>query len=32
MRFGVKFRAAEIEALRNVGDFVALIGRKRQAA
>ena len=32
MRFGVKFRTSEIEGLRNVGDFVALIERKRQAA
>lgn len=32
MRFGIKFRAAEIDALRNVGDFVALIDRKRRAA
>lgn len=24
-RFGVRFRTAEFEALRNVGDFVALI-------
>jgi acyl carrier protein len=32
MRFGVKFRTSEIEGLRNVGDFVALIERKRQTA
>jgi acyl carrier protein len=32
MRFGVKFRTSEIEGLRNVGDFVALIKRKRQSA
>ena len=32
MRFGVKFRTSEIEGLRNVGDFVALIERKRQSA
>ena len=32
MRFGVKFGTAEIDALRNVGDFAALIERKRQAA
>lgn len=32
MRFGIKFRAAEIDGLRNVGDFVALIDQKRQAA
>ena len=31
-RFGVKFHASEIEALRNVGEFVDLILRKRQAA
>jgi acyl carrier protein len=27
-RFGVKFHTAEIEELRNVGDFVRLIGIK----
>jgi acyl carrier protein len=27
--FGIKVRTAEIEALRNVGDFIALIQRKR---
>jgi acyl carrier protein len=27
--FGIKVRTAEIEELRNVGDFVALIVRKR---
>jgi acyl carrier protein len=27
-RFGVKFLTAEIEQLKNVGDFVALIRRK----
>jgi len=32
MRFGVKFRTSEIEGLRNVGDFAALIARKREAA
>jgi acyl carrier protein len=32
MRLGVKFRTSEIEELRNVGEFVALIERKRQAA
>lgn len=32
MRFGVKFRTSEIEGLRNVGDFVALIERKRHTA
>lgn len=31
-RFGVKFHASEIESLRNVGEFVDLIARKRQAA
>jgi len=31
-RFGVKFHAAEIESLRNVGEFVGLIERKRLAA
>lgn len=32
MRFGIKFRAAEIESLRSVGDFASLIAKKRQAA
>ena len=32
MRFGVKFRTSEIEGLRNVGDFVALIARKRETS
>jgi acyl carrier protein len=32
MRFGVKFRTSEIEGLRNVGDFVTLIERKRHTA
>ncbi len=32
MRFGIKFHALEIDALRNVGDFVGLIARKKQAA
>ncbi len=27
--FGIKVRTAEIEALRNVGDFVTLIAAKR---
>ena len=27
--FGIKVRTAEIESLRNVGDFVALIAAKR---
>ncbi len=31
-RFGVKFHTSEIESLRNAGEFVALISRKRQAA
>lgn len=31
-RFGVKFHALEIDALRNVGDFISLIARKKQAA
>lgn len=26
MRFGIKFRTAELERLRNVGDFIDLIG------
>lgn len=32
MHFGIKFRAAEIDNLHNVGEFVALIARKREAA
>lgn len=32
IRFGVKFRASEIEGLRNVGDFVRLIRERKQAA
>lgn len=32
IRFGVKFKNAEIEALQNVGDFVGTIGRKLEAA
>lgn len=32
MRFGVKFRTVEIDALRNVGDFARLIEGKRAAA
>lgn len=28
-RFGIKVRTAEIEGLRNVGDFAALIAKKR---
>jgi acyl carrier protein len=31
-RFGIKFLTAEIEELRNVGDFVTLIRRKLGAA
>ena len=31
-RFGVKFRTAEIEELRNVGDFVRLIEAKLRAS
>ncbi|WP_150303628.1 acyl carrier protein [Pseudomonas saliphila] len=27
-RFGVKFRTAELESMRNVGHFVALINKK----
>lgn len=30
MRFGIKFQTTEIEALRNVGEFVDLIYRKSQ--
>ena len=32
MRFGIKFHALEIDSLRNVGDFITLIARKKQAA
>jgi acyl carrier protein len=28
MRFGVKFRAAELDELKNVGDFVGLVQKK----
>jgi acyl carrier protein len=28
MRFGVRFRAAELDSLHNVGDFAKLIGTK----
>jgi acyl carrier protein len=28
MRFGIKFRTAELESLRNVGDFARLIGSR----
>ncbi len=31
-RFSVKFRTAEIEELKNVGDFVRLIGKKMSGA
>ena len=31
-RFGVKFRTAEIDTLRTVGEFADLIARKRQTA
>jgi len=27
-RFGVKFQTSEIETLRDIGDFLALIGKK----
>jgi acyl carrier protein len=29
LRFGIKFRTAEIESLRRIGDFVALIQKKK---
>jgi acyl carrier protein len=32
MHFGIKFHALEIDSLLNVGDFVSLIARKKQAA
>lgn len=32
LRFGVKFKASEIDSLRNVGDFARLIASKKQAA
>jgi acyl carrier protein len=28
IEFGVKFTTSEIESMKNVGDFVALIGKK----
>ena len=28
MEFGIKFKTAELEQLRNVGEFVSLIGQK----
>lgn len=31
MRFGIKFRTAEIESLREIGDFIALIQKKLAA-
>jgi len=31
-RFGIRFRTAELEALHDVGDFVALIATKRKGA
>lgn len=31
-RFGISFRTAEIESLRNVGEFVHLIQSKRRGA
>jgi acyl carrier protein len=30
-QFGIKFRTAEIESLRNVGELVSLIGQKLHA-
>jgi acyl carrier protein len=32
MRFGIKFRTAELESLRNVGDFARLIQARLAAA
>jgi len=32
MRFGIKFNALELDGIKKVGDFVALIQRKKQAA
>ena len=32
MRFGIKFHALELDVLRNVGDFITLVARKKQAA
>jgi len=32
LRFGIKFNALEIDGLRNIGDFISLIARKKQAA
>jgi acyl carrier protein len=31
-RFGVRFRSAEVESLRNIGEFVDLVLAKRGAA
>lgn len=31
-RFGIKFSTVEVEALKNVGDMAALIGRKQDTA
>ena len=28
MRFGVKFKTAEVESLKNIGDFISLIRKK----
>ena len=32
IRFGVKFRSTELDTIRSVGDFAALIAQKRLAA
>ena len=32
LRFGIKFKTAEIESLRKVGDFITLIQAKLKAA
>ncbi|HEU4549689.1 MAG TPA: acyl carrier protein [Rhizomicrobium sp.] len=32
VRFGVKFKTAEIESMRKVGDFISLIQKKLKAA
>jgi len=32
VRFAIKLKTAEIESIRNVGDLVSLIARKRKAA
>lgn len=32
MHFDIKFNAAEVDAVRNVGEFTELIARKREAA